>query len=165
MDVLYDNKIYDFIFLQPGRYKKVHFITTSDSENVSNLYLNPNYTEISFPSDSLVQTLENKYILPSLIGEPFEFYIGVPCNTNDGIYVITPILSNKEAYLSPPSLIINVRQINIAEVEFIQDDIGMSPLNARSRIYYYLSDINVDKLRVTWHKNFDLENTSSFFIV
>ena len=159
VDVLYDNKIYDFIFLQPGRYKKVHFITSSDSEKASNFYLYPNYTEISF-SDSKIQTLDEKYILPSLIGEAFEFYIGVPCTTNDGIYVVTPTLSNKEAYLSPPSIIVNVRQIEVAKVEFIQDDLGFSPLNGRQRIYYYLSDINVDKLTIRWNPNFssDIKN-------
>ena len=154
VDVLYENKIYDFIFLQPGRYKKVHFITSSDSETESNFYLNPYYTEISFPSNSVVKTLEEKYIIPSLLGEPFEFYIGVPCTTNDGIYIVTPNLSNSNYYLSPPTLIINVRQIDIGKVEFIQDDIGVSPWDGKSRIYYYLSDINVDDLNVYWNKNF-----------
>ena len=149
LDVLYDNKTYDFIFLQPGRYTKVHFITTSDSDKESNFYLNPNYTEVSFPN-SIVQTLEDKYIIPSLSGEPFEFYIGVPCTSNDGIYVVTPIISNAEAYLSPPSIIVNVRQIDTAKIEFFQDDIGVSPKFGRLRIYYYLSDINVDSLNVGW---------------
>ena len=160
VDVLYDNKVYDFIFLQPGRYKKVHFVTSSDSEKESNFYLNPDYTEIYFPSNSKVKTLEDKYILPSLVGEAFEFYIGVPCTTNDGIYNVTPTLSNSNSYLSPPSIIINVRQIETGTVEFIQNDIGVSPLNGKSRIYYYLSDINVDELNVFWNKNFDSDKVN-----
>jgi hypothetical protein len=112
-----------------------------------------------------VKTLEDKYILPSLVGEAFEFYIGVPCTTNDGIYNVTPTLSNSNSYLSPPSIIINVRQIETGTVEFIQNDIGVSPLNGKSRIYYYLSDINVDELNVFWNKNFDSDKVNIDSIV
>ena len=151
VDVLYNNKIYDFIFVQPGRYTKVHFVTSSHHEKESDIYLSPNYTEISF-QNSIVKTLEDKYVIPSLAREPFEFYIGVSCSTNDGIYVVTPKISNQEAYLSPPSIIINVRQIETAKIEFIPSDLGISPINGKSRIYYYLSEINVDELTIIWTK-------------
>ena len=154
IDVLYNENTYNFIFLQPGRYIKVHFITSSEAENTPNFYINPDSTSISFPSNSIVKTLEESYTVPSLYGEPYEFYIGVPCSTNDGIYVVTPILSNTEHYIDPPSIVIYVRQIETAKIEFIQDNIGLSPLNAKTRIYYYLSDINVDDLTISWSKNF-----------
>ena len=150
LDVLYDKKIYDFIFLQPGRYTKVHFITSSDNENIANFYLNPNSTQISFSSNTAVNTLNEIYIIPSLLGDSYEFYIGVPCNTNDGIYVVTPEISNSDAYISPPDIIINVRQIETAKIEFIQDDVGISPLDGKLRVYYYLSDINVDEMYISW---------------
>ena len=90
LDVLYENKVYDFIFLQPGRYTKVHFITSSDNEKKSNFYLKPSYTKISFSSSETVKALENEYIIPSLLIEPYEFYLGVPCTTSDGFYVVSP---------------------------------------------------------------------------
>ena len=129
----------------------MHFVTSSHHEKESDIYLSPNYTEISF-ENSIVKTLEDKYVIPSLAREPFEFYIGVSCSTNDGIYVVTPKISNQEAYLSPPSIIINVRQIETAKIEFIPSDLGISPINGKSRIYYYLSEINVDELTIIWTK-------------
>ena len=154
VDVLYDNKIYDFIFLQPGRYTKVHLVTSSDNEKISNFYLKPSYTKISFQNQN-IKTLEDEYIIPSLNGDPLEFYIGVPCTINDGIYIVIPnIKDNKDDYLSPPAVIINVRQIETAKIEFIQEDIGTSPLNGKSRIYYYLTDINVEQLSIYWVGNF-----------
>ena len=159
LDVLYENKVYDFIFLQPGRYTKVSFVTSSDNEKESNFYLKPSYTTVSFSStQSYVKTLESEYSIPSLLGEPYEFYIGVSCSTNDGIYVVTPSITNRNDYLSPPSIIVNVRQIETAKVEFIQDDIGTAPLNGKSRIYYYLSDINFDELSIDWARNFNPTN-------
>ena len=155
LDVLYENKVYDFIFLQPGRYTKVHFVTSSDNEKKSNFYLKPSYTKISFSSSETVKALEDEYIIPSLLIEPYEFYLGVPCTTSDGIYVVSPkILINSNAYLSPPDIIVNVRQIETAKVEFIQDDIGYAPLNGKSRIYYYLSEINFDSLNIDWTRTF-----------
>ena len=164
VNVLYNEKTYNFIFLQPGRYTKVHFVTSSESEKISDFYLNPSSTLISFPSDSIFTTLENNYILPSLNGEPYEFYIGVSCSTNDGIYVVEPILSNTEKYIEAPSIIISVRQIEKAKIEFIQDNIGISPLNAKTRIYYYLSEINVDDLNIRWiEKNIITNNKNIDF--
>ena len=161
IDVLYNKKIYNILFLQPGRYIKAHFVTSSDnSENNMNFYLKSSSTNIYFPSNSIVKTLEENYILPSLYGEPYEFYIGVPCSTSEGIYVVTPIISNTDDYIEAPSIIINVRQIEKAKIEFIENDIGISPLNSKTRIYYYLSDINVDDLTIGWNKNF-VENTNS----
>ena len=157
VDVLSDENTYNFIFLQPGRYKKVYFVTSSDNKN-SNFYLNPNSTLIYFETNSKVKTLEENYIIPSLYGEPFEFYIGVPCSTNDGIYVVSPKISNTEQYMKPPSIIIYVRQIEMAKIEFIQSDIGMSPLNSKTRIYYYLSDINVDDLTIVWRESNESPN-------
>ena len=153
IDILYNKKNYNFIFLQPGRYTKVHFVTSSDNENITNFYLYPNSTTIYFSSDSIVKTLEDSYIIPSLYGEPYEFYIGVPCSTNDGIYIVSPKISNNEYYIESPSIIINVRQIEKAKIEYIEDEIGISPIDAKTRIYYYLSEINVDDLTISWTQN------------
>ena len=160
LDVLYENKIYDFIFLQPGRYTKLHFITSTDDETISNFYLNSSYVSISFPSSSKFKTLKDKYIIPSLYGEPFEFYMGVNCNIEDGIYIEQPVISiNSDKYLPSPTLIINVRQIDTAKIDFIQEDLGVSPKNGKLRIYYYLSQINVDSLDIIWTLN--SKNTES----
>ena len=153
LDVLNNEKNYNFIFLQPGRYIKAYFVTSSDNENASEFYLNPNWVSVSF-QNSIVKTLEDKYIIPSLFGEPFEFYIGVPCSTNEGIYVVSPSISNKEQYIDSPSIIINVRQIESATIAVFQDSIGIAPPNSKYRIYYYLSDINVDTLQVSWIANY-----------
>ena len=154
IDALYNENTYNFIFLQPGRYNKIHFVTSLDDENNSNFYLNPKSTSIYFDPSSKVKTLDEIYILPSLYGEPYELYIGVSCSTNEGIYVVSPIISNTEDYIDSPSIIVNVRQIEKAKVEFNQEDIGISPLNAKARVYYYLSEINVDDLLIKWNKNF-----------
>ena len=77
LDVLYEKKTYNFIFLQPGRYTKVHFITSTDDENISNFYLKPSYATISFDSNPKIKTLEQEYIIPSLYGDLYEFYIGI----------------------------------------------------------------------------------------
>ena len=159
IDVLYNNT-YNFVFLQPGRYIKVNFLTSSEAENTSNIYLNPNSTSIYFSSD-IVKTVEESYILPSLYGESYEFYMGVPCSTNEGIYVVSPIISNSDQYIEPPSIIVYVRQIEEGKIEFYQDDIGIFPNEAKARIYYYLSDINVDELGINWDKAFDpISNTN-----
>ena len=158
LDVLSENKIYNFIFLQPGRYTKVYFVTSIDNEKKSKFYLKPSYAKVTF-SSPIVQTLEEEYTIPSLLIEPYAFYIGVPCNTSDGIYVVTPkIKSENNSYLSPPSIIVNVRQIETAKVEFIQNDIQIAPLNGKSRIYYYLSAINFDELPISWTKNYNPVN-------
>ena len=157
VDTLYNENTYNFIFLQPGRYTKVHFITSLNDENNLNFYLNPKSTSIYFDSNSIVKTLEESYILPSLYGEPYEFYIGVPCSTNEGIYVVSPTISNTEDYIEPPSIIIYVRQFEKAQVEFNQKNIGISPLFSRTKVYYYLSEINVDDLEIIWTKNFNYD--------
>ena len=158
LNVLSENKVYDFIFLQPGRYTKAYFVTSIDNEKKSKFYLKPSYATVTF-SSQIVQTLEEEYTIPSLLIEPYAFYIGVPCTTNDGIYVVSPkIKSEKNSYLSPPSIIVNVRQIETAKVEFIQNDIGTAPLNGKSRIYYYLTAINFDELPISWTKNYNQVN-------
>ena len=161
VDVLYNEKTYNFIFLQPGRYKKVYFLTSSDDENTSNFYLNPNSTSISFPSSDIVKTLEESYILPSLYGEPYEFYIGVPCNTNEGIYVVSPTISNSEQYIDPPSIIVYVRQIEAGKIEFNKDDLGIFPKRAKGRVYYYLTDINVDEFNINWIASDNYDSTDT----
>ena len=161
IDVLYNEKTYDFLFLQPGRYTKVHFVTSSDNEySEDDYHLYPDSTKISFPtgSDSIVVTLEEEYVVPSLFGEPYEFYIGVPCSTPDGIYIVSPIIENSEQYILPPTIIVNVRQIEKANIKFIQDDISISPMNAKVRVYYYLSDINVDILKIRWEGNNEVDD-------
>ena len=154
LDVLYNKKTYNFLFLQPGRYTKVHFVTSSDNEDKLNFYLKASSIRFKFPSNSIVKTLEDSYVVPSLYGEPYEFYIGVPCTTNEGIYSVIPEISSNEEYIEAPTIIINVRQIETAKVDFILNNVGISPLSAKARIYYYLSDINVDDLNLGWNKNF-----------
>ena len=150
LDVLNSENNYNFIFLQPGRYTKAYFVTSSDNENTSDFYLNPSYVSISFPN-STVKTIQDNYIIPSLFGEPYEFYIGVPCSTKEGIYVVQPKISNEDKYIVSPSIIINVRQIESAKIRIDPpNSITISPLNAKGRIYYYLSDINVDTLNINW---------------
>ena len=155
IDILYNQKTYNVLFLQPGRYTKVHFVTSSDNEDKLNFYLKASSNRINFPSNSIVKTIEDSYVVPSLYGEPYEFYIGVPCTTNEGIYSVTPEISNTDEYIEAPTIIINVRQIETAKVDFNINNVGISPLNAKTRVYYYLSDINVDDLTIGWNKNFN----------
>ena len=159
LDILYNSKTYDFIFLQPGRYQKMEFLTTSlNTNNEKYLYISPSYIILNFPSSSVIQTLQNSYTIPSLYGELYSFYMGVSCSVSEGIYVVTPnIIDNDNSYIEAPNIIINVRQIETAKIE-IADDPGYSPLLAKTRIYYYLNYINVDELTVGWDYGFTPNN-------
>jgi hypothetical protein len=59
VDILYNRKTYNVLFLQPGRYTKVHFVTSSHNEDKLNFYLKASSAKINFPSDSIVKTIED----------------------------------------------------------------------------------------------------------
>ena len=139
------NSIYNKAFFQPGRYY-LSYIHTSHPDPKAYLY--PSYNKLIFPSP--LSTLESYYIVPTLYGEGMPFYIGVPCTTPEGTYVITPTQSNNDDYIPAPNLIISVKLINPAEITF--EEPNSIPVYASLRLYYYFSEPNVDKLNIEWER-------------
>ena len=150
IDIEY-NSLYNKAFFQPGRYY-LSYIHTSHPDPKAYLY--PSYNKLTFPSP--LSTLESYYIAPTLYGEGMPFYIGVPCTTPEGIYVISPTQSNNEDYIPPPNLIITVKLINPAEITF-NSPIAI-PTYASLRLYYYFSEPNVDKLSIEWKRDISVSD-------
>ena len=79
------------------------------------------------------------------------YYMGVPCTTPEGMYIVSPTQSNNEDYIPPPTLIITVKLLSPAEITF--ESPKAVPTFAGLRLYYYFSEPNVDSLSIQWERD------------
>ena len=145
IDIEY-NQIYNRAFFQPGRFYLCYIHTSHPDPKA---YLYPSYNDLTFPSP--LKSMESKYVAPTLYGEGMPYYMGVPCTTPEGMYIVSPTQSNNEDYIPPPTLIITVKLLSPAEITF--ESPKAVPTFAGLRLYYYFSEPNVDSLRIQWERD------------
>ena len=162
LDILSNEGNLNLLNIQPGRFYKAYLKINS---NIKKPYLNPISIKISFlnNNDNNINIMTDKdiYTISSLYGEPYPFYIGVNCSTPDGTYSIMPSVStdNNELFYLVPKITLNVKLIKKSKIYFkVPENI---PFVSKAKIFYYLSDINVDELNIKFtSSSSNSENTT-----
>lgn len=150
----------NILVVNPGRFLKACFYMkklTKDQVAV----LPPAMTVLTL-NDSTFSTIDKSYLITTAIQDPKVFYIGVPCITPTGTYIVRFDSSNVNEFSPVVPIQITVDNSNKGLIYYKAPQFVSQAGSAY--IYIYLSEPNVDPLIVKWEYDDIHRNDKSSFI-
>jgi len=136
----------EILTLRPGRFFQSNFSVRQDTKNL----LIGSSALLSI-KDKIFQLSDDNYNIITLLNEPLSFYLGVPCGTAPGIYLLlfnlkTNSVGSAFAPLAP--LKINLDSSIIGSASF--NNPAFVAFGGSVPLFISLSEPNVDKLSISW---------------
>jgi hypothetical protein len=149
--------VFNLLTIRPGRFTLSTFtVKANTSSNIQ-----PRLATISL-GDQTFKLADTKYNIVTAQYEPVNFYIGAPCGTAPGKYIIYFTLSGNDvstyfAPLAPVQITLDSSKVGTADFTVP----ASIPAGASTLIYYSLSEPNFDKLTVSWKSSEAVKNDST----
>jgi hypothetical protein len=138
--------VYNILTVRPGRFTLSTFSIKSNSAN----FIQPRSATISL-SNQIFKLADTKYEVVTAKNQATNFYIGAPCGTAPGKYIVNFSMSGNEVttYFAPLAPVqITLDSLVTGTVDYTIP--ASIPAGASTLIYYTLSEPNFDKLTITW---------------
>jgi hypothetical protein len=149
--------VFNILTVRPGRFLLSTFTVKANSAN----FIQPRLATISLDNQTF-KLADTQYEIATGKFEAVKFYIGAPCGTAPGKYIVNFNISGDQisTYFAPLAPVqITLDSINVGTIDFnVPPSI---PAGASTIIYYTLSDPNFDKLTITWAGSESVKNDST----
>jgi hypothetical protein len=136
----------NILVVNPGRFLKACFYMKKVTKDQA-AELPPAMTVLTL-NDNTFSTIEKSYLITTAIQDPKVFYIGVPCITPTGTYIVRFDSSNTYEFAPVVPIQITVDNSNKGLIYYKAPEF-VSPAGS-AYIYIFLSEPNVDPLNVRW---------------
>jgi hypothetical protein len=150
------------LVLSTGRYQKIFAVVKTNTSNTITQTVNT----ISL-TDTVFKFAGASYTLATIQSDPVSMWIGAPCGTAPGSYVIN--LTTSDTTNFAPGIPITITLNNNTKGTISFNTPAAVPPGGMTYVQYFLSDPNVDVLNVSWTgadgaKNDDSAKISSIVI-
>lgn len=150
----------NIINIRPGRFSKIDILIRNIEENIPLIVAKISLT------DNIFKFSQNEYLLSPIINKPVPAYIGAPCKTIHGRYLINFTLTTENSDIYAPLFpILAIVDQNVPKAEismiFSSDTI---PLESKLLIKYNISEPNFDELNISFRPVKDYENDPNSFL-
>ncbi len=138
------------ITAKPGRF----VLSTFQIKPNSSLTIKPRSINISL-KDNIFKLSDITYLISTGVFHPVKFYIGCPCSTTSGKYILNFVMEGDPSFnffskLVPVEILINVK-IESSIIEFLKPEIV--PPGGSTPIYFNIMEPNFDDLNLTFIPN------------
>lgn len=138
--------VFNKLTIRPGRFILSTFTIKSNTSS----FIQPRTANISF-SDQVFRLADTIYSVTTAYFQPITFYIGAPCGTAPGNYIVNFNLSGENvnsffAPLAPVQISLDASTTGVANFSTPSS----IPKASSTLIYYSLSEPNVDTLIISW---------------
>jgi len=138
--------VFNKLTVRPGRF----IVSTFTVKSNSSAYIQPRSASLSL-NDQTFKLADVSYTIATGLYQPVTFYIGAPCGTAPGNYIIYFSISGSDvntffAPLAPVQVSLDASSTGV--VNFTSPP--SIPAGASTLIYYSLSEPNVDALNISW---------------
>ena len=149
--------VFNKLTVRPGRFILSSFTVKTNTAN----FIQPRAATISL-NDQIFRLADTTYSIATALFQPTTFYIGAPCGTAPGNYIVYFNLAGDQvstffAPLAPVQIILDSTTTGI--VNFTSPP--SIPAAASTVIYYSLSEPNVDALSISWVSSETTKNDST----
>ena len=146
--------VYNLLTIRPGRFALSTFLVKANTAN----FIQPRAATVSL-SNQTFRLADSQYEVSTGKSEATSFYIGAPCGTAEGRYIVYFTMAGTEisTYFAPLAPV----QITLETSIFGTIDFNIPssiPAGASTLIYYTLSEPNFDKLTITWKSSETVKN-------
>jgi len=150
--------VFNLLTVRPGRFTLSTFTVKSNSAN----NIQPRAATVSL-SNQIFKLADTKYQIVTARNQPSNFYIGAPCGTAPGKYIVyfsmtgTADINTYFAPLAPVQITLDTSVIGNIDYSIP----ASIPAGASTLIYYTLSEPNFDKLSISWESSEAVKNDST----
>jgi hypothetical protein len=149
--------LFNILTIKPGRFTLSSLTVKANTAQ----FIQPRDATVSL-GDQTFKLADTKYDIVTAKNQPVNFYIGAPCGTAPGKYIVYFTLDGPSVttYFAPLAPVqITLDSTIIGTVDFsIPTSI---PAGASTLIYYTLSEPNFDKLTISWASSEAVKNDST----
>jgi len=149
--------IFNRLTVRPGRF----IISTFTVKSNSSSFIQPRSASISL-NDQTFRLADTSYTIATGLYQPVTFYIGAPCGTAPGNYIIYFSLSGDSvntffAPLAPVQVTLDASTTGVMNFTTPPS----IPAGSSTVIFYSMSEPNVDALNVSWAASETIKNDST----
>jgi len=135
------------LVVQPGRYSLTNFLVQANS--LQNPL--PAATSVALSNEKTFLTTKLTYLISSSFYQAVPFYIGCPCDTYTGLYIVN--FSTTDPGFAPMApLRVSVAAQNQETITFSTIPASI-PITGTMWVGYYFPDPNVDIINISWVPN------------
>ena len=146
--------VYNILTIRPGRFSLSTFSVKSNTSN----FIQPRAATVSL-SNQIFRLADSQYEVSTAKSEASTFYIGAPCGTAEGKYIVYFTMAGTDisTYFAPLAPVQITLETTISGV--VDFNIPASiPAGSSTLIYYTLSEPNFDKLTISWKSSETVKN-------
>jgi len=149
--------VFNRLTVKPGRFTLSSFTIKANTSNA----IQPRSATITL-NDQIFRLADNTYTIATALFQPTIFYIGAPCGTAPGNYIVYFNLAGDQinnffAPLAPVQITLDSSTTGVANYSSPPS----IPAAASTIIYYSLSEPNVDALNISWSPSDATKNDST----
>ena len=152
--------VFNVLTIRPGRFTLSTFTVKGNTSS----FIQPRAATISL-SNQTFKLADTQYEVTTAKNEPSNFYIGAPCGTAPGKYIVYFSMTGNDvttyfAPLAPVQITLDTSVVGTVDFS-VPTSI---PAGASTLIYYTLSEPNFDKLTISWKSSETVKNDSTALI-
>jgi hypothetical protein len=154
--------VFNKLTVRPGRFILSTFTIKANTSTVN--FIQPRSATISL-NDQIFRLADISYAIATALFQPTTFYIGAPCGTAPGSYIVYFNLAGDQvnsffAPLAPVQITLDSTTTGVANFTSPPS----IPAASSTVIYYSLSEPNVDALNVSWASSDSTKNDSTALV-